>query len=236
MTFLREKRCENVKICTWKCDFFSGESQIMQSCEHVINVFTFNCRVKLLCSDCFLSVWHVRSAAVFSAVSAPFSCSSSSSSGRQSRHDSLIDLRLLCRRPRDRPRSPLTGRSPTLYIQDCCWQGCSVQPDLDGRSPYLRDISFLPQCPAASPPTGWLWTDHRASVGNTGRSAIFTDRRGNVGRSTAAAPVQDLWDLWGASIPPQTPGSLGRSSTENLQEMLLWVCALPGDTHSEESI
>lgn len=76
----------------------------------------------------------------------------------------LIDSQLLCRQPQDRRRSPLTGRSQTLYIRDCCWQGCFARPDLDGHIPYRRDISFPLLCPAASRPTGWLWIDHRVSA------------------------------------------------------------------------
>lgn len=109
----------------------------------------------------------------------------------------LIDSQLLCRQPRDRRLSPLTGRSQTLYIRDCCWRGCFAQPDLDGRIPCRKGISFPLLCPAAFPPTGWLWTDHHVSEmaqRNTGRSAIFTDHEGNVGHSTAATlPPQDFY-------------------------------------------
>jgi len=84
------------------------------------------------------------------------------------RASALIDSQLLCRQPQDRRRSPSTGRSRTLCIQDCCWQGCSWQPDLGGRIPCRRGIAFPPRCPAASPPTGWLWTDHRVSARGRG--------------------------------------------------------------------
>lgn len=87
----------------------------------------------------------------------------------------LIDSPLLCRQPRDRHRSLLTGRSQTLYIRDCCWQVRFVQPDLDGHTPCRRDISSLLLCPAASPLTGSLWTDHRVSVHNRGQPSANQD-------------------------------------------------------------
>lgn len=137
-----------------------------------------------------------------SRTSALFSCTSCNLiskfrhvSGRRE-HAFLIDSQLLCRQPRDRRLSPLTGRNQTLYIQDCCWRGCFAQPDLDGRIPCRRGISFPLLCPAASPPTGWLWTDHHVSgmaQKNRGRSAILTDHEGNVGHSTAAALSQDFY-------------------------------------------
>lgn len=101
----------------------------------------------------------------------------------------LIDSQLLCRQPLDRRLSPLTGQSQTLYIQDCCWRGCFAQPGLDGHIPCRRGISFPLLCPAASPPTGWLWTDHRVSgmaQKNRGRSTFLTDHEGNVGHCSSS--------------------------------------------------
>lgn len=107
------------------------------------------------------------------------------------RDSALIDSRLLCRQPPGRRLSPVTGRSPTLYIRDCCWQGCSEQPDLDGHIPYRRGISFPPLCPAASPPTGWLWTDRRASAKEKHKqvSHIHWPRR-NVGHCSTFGFMQ----------------------------------------------
>lgn len=76
----------------------------------------------------------------------------------------LIDSQLLCRQPLDHRLSPLTGRSQTLCIRDCCWQGCSVPPNPDERIPYQRDISFPLLYLEASPPAGWLWTVHHVST------------------------------------------------------------------------
>lgn len=152
----------------------------------------------------------------------------------------LIDSQLLCRQLRDRRLSPLTGRSQTLYIRDCCWQERFVQPDLDGRIPYRRDISFPPLCPAASPPTGWLWTGRRVSARHresTGRSAIFTDHEGNVGHSAAAALAQDLC---AAQIRLQTTRCLGyfpaNAKKSSEKDAALSLQSFQGDTHPEESI
>lgn len=155
----------------------------------------------------------------------------------------LIDSQLLCRQPRDRHPSPLRGRSQTLYIRDCCWQGCFVRPDLDGRIPYQKDISFLLLCPAASPLTGWLWTGRHVSVRhrtqNTGRPAIFTHQEGNVGHSSIATTAQDLW-YCAAQILLQTACSLGHfpaNTKKNPKKngALSFLC-FRGDTHPEESI
>ncbi len=76
----------------------------------------------------------------------------------------LIDSPSLCRQLRDHRQSLWTGRSRTLYIRDCCWQGCFAPPDRDGRSPCLRGISCRPRCRAAFPPAELLWTAHHVSV------------------------------------------------------------------------
>lgn len=148
----------------------------------------------------------------------------------------LIDSQLLCRQLRDRRLSPLTGRSQKLYIRGCCWQECSVQPDLDGRIPYRTDISFPPLCLAASPPTGWLWTGRHVSAWHresTGGSAFFTDHEGNVGHRAPAALAQDLC---AAQILLQTTRCVGHFPA-NAKFWKGWsVQSSEGEAHPEESI
>lgn len=98
---------------------------------------------------------------------------------------------LLYRQPPDRRRWLSTGQSPILYTQGCCWRVRSVQPDLDGRIPCRRDTSFLLQCPAAFPPTGWLWTDHHVSEKKKKKSDILAE--GSEGHKSGAAPTRDFF-------------------------------------------
>lgn len=146
------------------------------------------------------------------------------------------DLQLLCRQPRDRRPSPLTGQNQTLYKQGCCWWGCFVQPDLDGHIPCLRGTSSPLLCPGAYQPAGWLWTGYRVSATEAeykGRSASSTDHKTNAGQSTAATLAQDLifmicsdpaaacwiwWNsLWGKHLMSRSPCTRWQSSLVYLE-------------------